>query len=223
MSRIGRALALAVAASLGLPACGVPLDEEPRVIEDGSVADPEGTAAQPAPAGGASSPKVFFLASTGSQGQERLAGVSRDVAAQPKPVLTELFKGLTPEERDQRLKTSIPADTRLIDTNLEPDGTLAVDVSEEFFDAKGEAQQAAVAQLVYTATTLRQVRQVRLLVDGQPRDWPRGDGVVVATPLTPFDYPDLNPSSQPDYPPAAPPVPPPSTVPPTSAQPAADR
>ena len=42
---------------------------------------------------------------------------------------------------------------------------------------------------------------MRLLVDGQERDWLRGDGIAVSTALTPFDYPELNPSSQPDYPP----------------------
>ena len=60
-----------------------------------------------------------------------------------------------------------------------------------------------MAQIVYTATGLAQVKRVRLLVDGQPRDWVRGDGVAVSTPLTRFDYPELNPSSQPDYPPDA--------------------
>ena len=59
----------------------------------------------------------------------------------------------------------------------------------------------AVAQVVYTATNLPEVERVRLLVDGQERDWLRGDGIAVSTVLTPFDYPELNPSSQPDYPP----------------------
>ena len=76
-----------------------------------------------------------------------------------------------------------------------------VDVGDAFFDAKGESQIKAVAQVVYTATDLPEVERVRLLVDGQERDWLRGDGIAVSTALTPFDYPELNPSSQPDYPP----------------------
>ena len=76
-----------------------------------------------------------------------------------------------------------------------------VDLSHAFFEAKGEAQIKAVAQIVFTATALRQVKRVRLLVDGQPRDWPRGDGVAVSSRSRSSTIPELNPSSQPDYPP----------------------
>ncbi len=196
-----RLMAAAVAVT-GLAGCGVALDDSPRTLGTAERPDLDSQTEQPAAAGGASSPKVFFLTGQGSLGPERLQGVSRDVNPQPKIVLGELLKGLTPVERDRRLQTFVPAQTQLIETNLLPDGTLEVDLDEAFFDAKGESQTKAVAQIVYTATGLRQVKRVRLLVDGQPRDWPRGDGVVVSTPLTPFDFPDLNPSSQPDLPPA---------------------
>ncbi len=41
---------------------------------------------------------------------------------------------------------------------------------------------------------------MRLLVDGEQREWPRSDGSQTADPLTRFDYPERNPTSQPDYP-----------------------
>ena len=41
---------------------------------------------------------------------------------------------------------------------------------------------------------------VVLSVDGMAQEWPTGSGSLVSRPLSVFDYPDRNPSSQPDYP-----------------------
>jgi spore germination protein GerM len=179
----------------------VPLDTGPHPLSSSDRPTTEVATAAPAPVGGASSPRVYFLTGLGTQGKERLQEVGRDVAPEPRAVLAALLKGLTPDDRDHRLQTAIPAGTKLIDTNLQPDGTLEVNVDSAFFGAKGESQTTAVAQIVYTATALSDVKRVQLLVENQPKDWSRGDGVVVSTPLTRFDYPELNPSSQPDYPP----------------------
>jgi spore germination protein GerM len=86
-------------------------------------------------------------------------------------------------------------------TQQQPDGTLVVDLSNDFFQATGDFQVRAVAQVVFTACALDGIDRVRLLVEGQPQEWPRGDGSLQSDPLTPYAYPDLNPSSQPDYPP----------------------
>ena len=92
---------------------------------------------QPAAPGGASSPKVFFLTGADTQDNERLQEVGRDVAALPTPLLTALLKGLTPEDRERRLQTAIPAETQLVETNLEPDGTLDVNVSKRLLRRQG--------------------------------------------------------------------------------------
>jgi hypothetical protein len=190
-------LVLAVA----LASCGIPMDGGPHSIETTQPpTSSPGAAAQPAPESG-SGPKVYFVASDTPQGGERLQPVRRDVDSSPTSVLRALLTGLTDDDQDRRLQTYIPVGTTLVEAGL-ADGTLTVDLSDAFFDAKGEQQIKAVAQIVYTATGLSQVERVRLLVDGQARDWPRGNGVAVSTPLTAFDYPELNPSSQPDYPPA---------------------
>lgn len=199
--RIGLVLGVLGVVVALLAGCGVPLDASPRVLDPEKQPGATSSTEAPVPAGGASSPKVYFVTGADTPSNERLQEVSRDVAALPTPLLNALLKGLTPEDRDRRLQTAIPAETQLIETNLQPDGTLEVNVTDSFFEAKGAAQTKAVAQLVYTATGLAQVKRVRLLVDGQPRDWARSDGVAVSTPLTRFDFPELNPSSQPDYPP----------------------
>ncbi len=77
---------------------------------------------------------------------------------------------------------------------------LVVNVSAPILQATGDALIDAVAQIVFTATELNGVSGVRLLVDGEQREWPRGDGSQTAAPLTRFDYPERNPTSQPDYP-----------------------
>jgi spore germination protein GerM len=116
-------------------------------------------------------------------------------------VLSELLKGLTPEEQDRRWRTAIPAGTQLLSAALDAQGVVDVDLSDEFFGATGDAQVKAVAQVVFTASALDGVSGVRILVDGRPREWPRGDGVLQSEPLTPLLYPELNPTSQPEYPP----------------------
>ena len=199
---VARVVGVAVLLALGLTlaGCGVPMDGTPHSLETTvpSTSSP-GPTAQPAP-GSSAGPKVYFVASDSPQGGERLQPVRRDVDSTPNSVLRALLTGLTGDDQDRRLQTYIPVGTTLVEATL-ADGTLTVDLSDAFFDAKGEQQIKAVAQIVYTATGLPQVERVRLLVDGQARDWPRGNGVAVSTPLTAFDYPELNPSSQPDYPP----------------------
>ncbi len=133
---------------------------------------PVGQQVQPGPVGGAASPKIYFVSDQGTT--ERLESVSRDVADAPDSVLSELLKGLTADELDRRLHTFIPAETQLLGTELHQDGTLDVDLSKVFFDAKAEDGIKAVGQIVYTACALPAVKQVRLLIQGEPRDWPRG-------------------------------------------------
>ena len=86
----------------------------------------------------------------------------------------------------------------------ESDGTLVIDLNQPFFQATGENQVKAVAQIVFTATGIDGVQRVKILVEGQPQGWLRGDGTAqpVGVALTQYAYPELNPTSQPEYPPA---------------------
>jgi spore germination protein GerM len=211
-------------------ACGIPSDGKPRDIAESErlqLADtkaPEQAAATP------NGPKVYFL-SQGPNGEDRLQPAGRDVVPTPTALLTELFTGLTAKEQQlNRWRTAVPPDTKLVEPPVQqPDGTLVVNLNQAFFQASGPAQINAVAQVVFTATGIDGVQRVRILVEGQPQGWPRGDGTaqLVGEPLTQYAYPELNPDSQPDYPPAPSPTPsstteapPPlvtTTVPPASA------
>jgi spore germination protein GerM len=195
MRRRAWLLVLAVLAS-----CGAPHDSGPRDIPS----DQQGEMVTPAPppAGdpSATGPKVYLVAAT----DDALQPVARDVPLSANALLEELLRGPTTDERDRRIRTAVPTGTELRSTLLDGDGTLVVDLTEAFFGAEGDAQVTAVAQVVFTAVGVDGVQAVRLLVEGQRRDWPRGDGSLESEPLTEFDYPELNPTSQPEYPPIPP-------------------
>jgi hypothetical protein len=212
-------LALALAALVGLSACGVQADGEPRDIPESQRGELSDGGPAPEP-GEATGPKVYFVEDEDGAAA-RLRGAGRAVLPTAPAVISELLKGLTPEEQDRRWRTAIPAGTQLRSAVPDPQGVVDVDLSDEFFGATGDAQIKAVAQVVFTASALDGVRGVRILVDGRPREWPRGDGVLQSDPLTPLLYPELNPTSQPEYPPPVTPETPATTAPPTATTEAA--
>jgi spore germination protein GerM len=199
-------------------ACGIPSDSNPRDITESERLQLSDTKAPEQAAATPNAPKVYFL-SQGPSGEDRLQPAGRNVPATPTAVLTELLTGLTTkEQQSNRWRTAVPPDTKLrTPPTQELDGTLLVDLSQEFFQVSGPAQINAVAQIVFTATGIQGVRRVKILVEGQPQGWPRGDGTaqIVGEPLTQYAYPELNPDSQPDYPPA----PSPTTAPATTVAP----
>jgi hypothetical protein len=148
----------------------------------------------------ATGPRAYFL--SGPPGQlGTLYPVSRQV--EPDGIVQSLFDGLTTAEQSDGLRTAIPEDTELLEARVLPDGTARIDVSDEIFSATDEATTEAIAQIVFTATGLPRASQVELLVDGERRAWPLGNGSSAEGPLTRFMFPALNPSSRPDYPPLA--------------------
>jgi len=220
-----RVLALLGALAVVPAACGIPSDGRPRDIADNERLQLADTKAPDQAASATNGPKVYFL-SQGPNGEDRLQPAGRNVPDTPTGVLTELFAGLTTKEQQlNRWRTAVPPDTKLLTPpTQETDGTLVVDLSQAFFQASGPAQINAVAQVVFTVTAIEGVQRVKILVEGQPQGWPRGDGTAqpVGEPLTQYAYPELSPDSQPDYPPAPSPsapttVPPPTTAAPTTA------
>lgn len=196
--RPGAAIRLVTVVAL-LAACGVNADRAPREIRADQrrpliEAQPEN---EPRPG---TTARIFLLAPTEQGRTTKLRAVGRDVAASPTEVLTALLDGLTPEDQQDRLRTAIPPGTELLSAVLVDARTLAVDLSAEFFGASGEVLTDAVAQIVFTAQGVDDEITVMLWVDGVAQEWPTGSGSLVSRPLSVFDYPDRNPSSQPDYP-----------------------
>jgi hypothetical protein len=182
-------------------ACGVPSDSGPRDIPPDFAVDAGGSSTVAPVIPASTGPLVYFLGPTADE-PSRLHPESRNVEPSTTAgVLQALFDGLTTSEQSRGLRTAIPEGTQLLDASVLPDGTAKVDLNDAIFSARGDAQIAAVAQIVFTATGIQGTSQVDLLVNGEPRGWPRGDGSAEEGALTRFMYPDLDPTSRPDYPP----------------------
>jgi spore germination protein GerM len=194
---LARRAALGVLLALASTACSIQPDTAPREIPQGD----RGLLDPVTPAGGeaAGSTRVYLVAGQGD-GERHLRSVQRDVDATPTDALEELFKGANDQEDEAGLGTAIPADLRLLSARPVA-GTLQVDVSSEILDLPVPMLVLAVAQIVFTGSELDGVREVRLKVDGENREWPDGRGELQTRTLTVYDYPGLAESSQPAYPP----------------------
>lgn len=198
-----RILAVGVLAALVATGCSIQPDTSPRAIPP----DDRGLLNPVTPEGGeaAGSTRVYLVAGR-DEGQRHLRSVQRDVDATPTAALEELFKGPNDKEDEAGLGTAIPEGLRLLGARPVA-GTLQVDVSEEILDLPGPTLILAVAAIVFTASELNGVREVRLRVNGESRPWPDGRGELQERALTVYDYPGLAESSQPPYPPIPSPTP----------------
>jgi spore germination protein GerM len=189
----------AVLALIGT-ACGVDSDRTPRDVQP----EERPTDANAGTSGGASpgtGSTVYFLGQAGPGENAPLTAVGRDGRADAAGLLTALFDGPTPREQDALgLRTAIPFGTKLLGSQLDSAGTLQIDVSSELLTSAGDVLLDGVAQIVFTGSELEGVQRIRLLVEGEPQDWPTSSGNSTRGPLSIFDFPDRIPFSQPDYP-----------------------
>jgi len=180
-----------------LAGCGIRSDAAPRDIKGdrqeqlGGVGRGDGDT----PAGGS---RIFLVDAGSPVGV--LRAVARDVPEEPKDLLDALFSGPSESERANRLRTAIPADTQLLGVGYNGPALVTVNLSNGILDTSGDALVDAVAQIVYTLGEIDSVTSVQLLVEGQARQWPIGDGTLTGAPLTVYQYPDRAASAQPDYP-----------------------
>lgn len=196
--RLGiRALAGLLAAVLLLAGCGLAADDEPRAIAPddlpADILDP-GTSTSTTASGLTSPVTVYLLTREGDT--TRLAPVVREVEdpSRPGQRITALLAGVTEDEQDQGLVSSIPADTVLLGTELIDDRQeLIVDLSGALFDIQARELANAFAQIVWTVTELDNVSQVRFRVDGEAYRAPNAEGVEQEGAVTKADYRALDP------------------------------
>lgn len=146
---------------------------------------PQSPAASPAPVTPiADQSQVFWLKDTGT---------AFVMAGQPaKPVSSsnpeEVVRGaieqvLTSQPTDTTLSSAIPANTRLLDLSIKPDG-IRVNLSADFTSGGGSASMLGrLGQIVYTASTLNPQAKVWISVDGQPLTVLGGEGIEVSQPI----------------------------------------
>jgi Sporulation and spore germination len=166
-----------LAALLGVLAagCGLPVDKEPRAFD--TVAPRESTTTPTTVvAAGPTDPttSLFFV------GKVRLKLASRPEEGDPPvgDVLRILLAGPTKEELRRQLSTAIPAETRLLGSELSNTGVLTINLSPEINQIEGANQKLAYGQLVLTAVNRSEVRSVRFEVEGKPVAVPTDSGNI---------------------------------------------
>jgi hypothetical protein len=177
----------AAVASLGVAACGVPIDAQPAALSRAGIPfnllDPSSpaTTSTTAPSPVEVPVKIFFLGPAG-----HLAPRDRDVpvsAPDLVTVLTALVAGPTDAEAAAGLQSAIPVQTTVLGATISG-GVATVNLGLTFGQLVGPPQIQAVAQVVFTAAALPGVTGVTFQLEGQSVDVPVASGaqVPVASP-----------------------------------------
>jgi spore germination protein GerM len=181
------AATLALLAAVGVASCGVGAQSTPHAIDASDV--PFGLAGRAGTSTTAPGPSthnfvVFFAL------DDRLRPVVRGTRVAPTPLdrLRQLTRGPTPAESDAGLRTLLPPDVTIDDVHV-AHGIATIELSGVGSSQPSSRERAlAVAQMVYTATSVAGVDRVRFEVAGEPAEVPRGDGTLTRRPVDRSDY-----------------------------------
>jgi Sporulation and spore germination len=183
---------------MAVAGCAIQPDGSPREIPD---EDRAAFGADEATGLAAEGSSLIFLVAPNEPGQPPLLrSVMRDVEPALTSVLPALFDGPNTEEIGDDLSSAIPTDLDLMDDPRQTGRKWVVDVNEGLDQLDAADLRTALAQIVATATAVDDVDEVQIRVNGEDRQWPRGDGALTDKPLTPYDFPGLVESTQPPYP-----------------------
>lgn len=181
---------LAVALVAG---CGVPSNRQPYVIKEKDVpfqllAPTASVTSTTQPGSVATANATIYLADADGQ----LVSTPREVKspATVGRVVAALLQGPT-EGETGTLSTAITSDTKLRKVQGPIDGLVTIDLSQQILDITGRQQILALAQVVYTVTSLPDVDRVLFRIDGERREVPNGDGQLTASPLGRGSYRQL--------------------------------
>jgi spore germination protein GerM len=191
-------LPILLAMPIAVAGCAIQPDGSPRDISD---EDQVAFGADQATGGAAEGSSLIFLVAPPEPGQPPLLrSVMRGVDSDLTPVLRSLFAGPNTSESRDDLTSAIPTDLELTDEVRQTGRTWIVDVNDGLDQLDAVDLRTALAQIVTTATAIDDVDEVEIRVNGEERQWPRGDGALTDQPLTPYDFPGLVESTQPPYP-----------------------
>lgn len=192
-TRCGRA-GVALVVVLGVVGCSIQPNSAPRDVPEAQrpQLDNEPDAGQAIGTG-----RVFLV--TGGSAEARLRSVPRE--AEPgAPIIQSLLDGPNEGELDDGLQTALPSGLELLSARS-IGTTMTIDLSDEVLNLNSAQLRVAIAQLVFTASEIEGVDDVRILVEGTSRTWPDGRGTLRSSPLSVYDFPDVAETSQPRFPP----------------------
>jgi germination protein M len=111
-----------------------------------------------------------------------------------KAALTQLLAGPTSHELAAGVGSTIPADTKLLDLNIQ-DGVATVNMNGAYDDGGGSlSMRMRLAEVVYTISQFPSVQGVDFQLDGKPVAVFSGEGIVLDHAQTRADFEDLLPS-----------------------------
>ena len=106
----------------------------------------------------------------------------KNLESQLKTALEDLIGGPTSKEAAQKLYSSVPQVTRILDLEIK-DHTVRVNLSTAFTQESGLADlQGRLNQVLYTLSQAKEIDQVELLIEGQPLNILGGEGLLVDNP-----------------------------------------
>ena len=190
MTRSGTRCLAAVGALalLTLGGCGVPTSGEPTTIPASDV--PYGLAS-PSPTAPSGSTGQTMLAESGiylvtteddlePRGRELAPG---GVEERLDELLGQLAAGPSAQELADELSTALPPEVELQVSDI-TGSTVTVDIAGPVDAPTGATTRLAIGQIVLTATSVPEVREVLLTREGEPIDAPLPDGELTSDPLT---------------------------------------
>jgi spore germination protein GerM len=196
----GRRARAAAAATLAvvLAACGVQLDEGPREVAVESVPygllDPSTTTTSEPPRLPDFQETTVYLLDT----NDLLRAVKRNLPGEPtvEGAVQSLLTPPSEAEGNSGLGTAIASNTVLRGPVQGPvDGVVTIDLSSEINEVAPQGVRRALAQIVYTATSVPGVTAVLFQVDGEARSVPNAAGESTSAPLTREDYREFLPTA----------------------------
>lgn len=180
-------LMLAVA-SLLLAGCGVNSDNAPHRLATadlplGLVATTSTTQAGPRTPGPVALIQVYFVSGDQLVARSRLVPSPRQLGT----ALGSLLAGPTAAEAAAGIRTAIRQGTSILDVHTLR-GRAVINLSPQFADTGGPDQILALAQVVYTATSLPSIGSVTFELAGAPVAVPGSNGVLISGPVSRANY-----------------------------------
>jgi spore germination protein GerM len=127
-------------------------------------------------------------------GNNKLVAVQRERPTVERPTviaIDQLMNGPNEQESAGGLITEIPQETRALSVNIDGDAAI-IDLNSRLHDFTGNAVDAKrlVAQIVYTATSVKGVKQVILKLQGCDQFTIGSENYLIDHPLTKDDIKD---------------------------------
>ena len=117
-------------------------------------------------------------AGTGRTTAAALGDARRPDRTARRRVLTALFDGPNAAESGDDLNSAIPTDLEFDRRPAQPAGLGSIDVNDGLDQLDAVDLRMRLAQIVATATAVDGVDEVQIRVNGEERQWPKGDGAL---------------------------------------------